>query len=87
MKFRITAGLFLISSVLLTLFVFGSNAYAQEADPTPTIEASSTSINTPVVTGTVEAVRSNSTAAGDSESGLSITSNDLINLGFIRFHG
>jgi small-conductance mechanosensitive channel len=82
MKFRITAGVFLVSSVLLTLFVFGSNAYAQEADPTPTIEASSTSTSTPVVTETVEAVRSSSTAAGDSESGLSITSSDLINLGF-----
>lgn len=82
MKFRITAGLILVSSVLLTSFVFGSSAYAQEADPTPTIEASSTSISTPVVTATVEALRSNTTAAGDSENGLSIDPNNLIDLGF-----
>jgi len=81
MKYRMTAGLFLVSSVLLALFVFGSNAYAQEADPTPTIEASSTSISTPVVTGTVEALRTNTTAADSSESGLSIAPNDLVNLG------
>jgi small-conductance mechanosensitive channel len=82
MKFRITAGLFLVSSVLLTSFVFGSSAYAQEADPTPTIEATFTPISTPEVTATVEAVQSNSTAATGSESGLSIAPNDLINLGF-----
>jgi small-conductance mechanosensitive channel len=82
MKFRITAGLFLVSSVLLTSFVFGSSAYAQEADPTPTVEATFTPISTPDVTATVEAVQSNSTAATGSESGLSIAPNDLINLGF-----
>ena len=81
MKYRMTAGLFLVSSVLLALFVFGSNVYAQEADPTPTIEASSTSISTPVVTATVEALRTNTTTATGSESGSSIAPSDLINLG------
>ena len=82
MKLRIAAGLFLVSSVLLTLFVFGANAYAQEADPTSTIEATLTPKSTPEVTATVEAVRSSSTAAGESGSALSIASSDLINLGF-----
>jgi hypothetical protein len=81
MKFRIAAGLFLVSSVLLILFAFRSNAYAQEADPTPTIEATLTPKSTPEVTATVEAIRSSLTAADGSESGLSITSSDLINLG------
>jgi small-conductance mechanosensitive channel len=81
MKYRMTAGLFLVSSVLLTLFVFGSSVYAQDADPTPTIEASSTSISTPVVTATVEALRTNTTTATGSESGLSIAPSDLFNLG------
>jgi len=82
MKLRIAAGLFLVSSVLLTLFVFGANAYAQEADPTSTIEATLTPKSTPEVTTTGEAVRSSSTAAGESGSALSIASSDLINLGF-----
>ena len=82
MKFKFTAGLFFVSSVLLTLFVFGANAYAQEADPTSTIEATLTPKSTPEVTATVEAVRSSSTAAGESGSALSIASSDLINLGF-----
>ena len=82
MKLRIAAGLFLVSSVLLTLFVFGANAYAQEADPTSTIEATLTPKSTPEVTATVEAVRSSSTAAGESGSALNIASSDLINLGF-----
>lgn len=82
MKYRMTAGLFLVSSVLLALFVFGSNAYAQEADPTSTIEATLTPKSTPEVTATLEAVRSSSTAAGESGSALSIASSDLINLGF-----
>ncbi len=82
MKLRIAAGLFLVSCVLLTLFVFGANAYAQEADPTSTIEATLTPKSTPEVTATVEAVRSSSTAAGESGSALSIASSDLINLGF-----
>lgn len=81
MKFRIAAGLFLVSSVLLILVAFRSNAYAQEADPTPTIEATLTPKSTPEVTATVEAIRSSLTAADGSESGLSITSSDLINLG------